>query len=314
MNSLEAMGREIESQIEDLPRYQSYLDSLERPSPRERLAFLGCGDSFAAALAAEHISNHTAIALDPNEAVVNPTALDGRRLYVVSVSGRTSANIAAARIGRERGCSVTAITADLSSRLAREADELIELRFRSEGVLTSGTASFTVSLLACFHVLGVKPSLLSLSAVLRSAKNWGRSFLPPVKATTFLLGSGTNYALALYGAAKIHEALGAKAQAQYTEQFSHMELFSLTPRDAVLIIDSQATQDPTGDRLLSHLQETGFKAFKLRSEETEPSAASVATAVHLQALAFTAATSHGRRSLSFVEDRGRLRLSDHMIY
>ncbi|MDH5703565.1 MAG: SIS domain-containing protein [Aigarchaeota archaeon] len=314
MNSLEAMRQEIEFQVDDLRRYQLYLDTVERPSHRERPAFLGCGDSFAAALAAQHISNHQAIALDPKEAALNPAALDGRRLFVVSVSGRTSANIEAARIGKRRGCGVTAITADPGSRLAEEADELIELRFRSAGALTSGTVSFTTSLLACFHVLGVKPNLATLGTVLRSAKNWSRSFLPPIRATTFFLGSGLGYALALYGAAKIFESLGAKSQAQHTEQFSHMELFSLTASDVVVIIDLGSAPDPTGNRLFSRLREAGFKAFMLHSEKGEASAASVATAIHLQTVAYRAAKSRGWGSIAFVRDKRRLRLSNYMIY
>lgn len=314
MNSLEAMEKEIEFQVDDLPQYQSYLETVERPSPRERLAFLGCGDSLAAALAAQHISGHATIALDPNEAMLNPRELNGRRLFAVSVSGRTSANIRAARIAKKRGCRVTAITANPTSKLAKEADDLIELRFRSAGALTSGTVSFTTSLLACFHMVGVEPDLASLGSVLRSAKKWSRSSRPAVRATTFFLGSGVSYALALYGAAKIHEVLGTRAQAQHTEQFSHMELFSLTPRDAVVIIDSEATPDPTGERLFSQLKEANYRAFRLHSEGREESAASVATALHLQALAHEAARSRGRRSVSFAEDRRRLRLSDRMIY
>ncbi len=314
MNSLEAMRKEIEYQVDDLPRYQHYLDTVERPSPRSRLAFLGCGDSFAAALAAQHISSHRALALDPNEAALNPEALDRRRLFVVSVSGRTYANIEAARIGRKRGCRVTAITANPSSRLAEEADELIELKFRSAGALTSGTVSFTASLLACFHVLGVKPNLGTLSAVLRSAKNWSRSFLPPMRATTFFLGSGLGYALGLYGSAKIFESLGAKSQAQHTEQFSHMELFSLKVSDIVVIIDLGSALDPMGSRLFSRLREAGFKAYRLHSGKREASAASIATALHLQTLAYRAAKSRRWGSIAFVQDKRRLRLSNYMIY
>ena len=314
MNSLEAMRKEIEYQVDDLPRYQLYLDTVERPSPRKRLAFLGCGDSFAAALAAQHISNHQAIALDPNEAVLNPAALEGRHMFVISVSGRTSANVEAAKIGRKRGCGVTAITANSGSRLAEEADELIELRFRSAGALTSGTVSFTTSLLACFHVLGVKPNLGTLSAVFRSAKNWSRSFLPPMRATTFFLGSGLGFALALYGSAKIFESLGAKSQAQHTEQFSHMELFSLKASDVVVIIDIGSAPDPTGNRLFSRLREAGFKAYRVRSGKREASTATIATAIHIQTLAFRAANSRGLGSIAFMRDKRRLRLSNYMIY
>ena len=81
--------------------------------------FAGSGDSLAAAMLAEYFSEGRARAMDPSDILRNPGLVSGlHHLYLISVSGRTSANIRAAR--RFAGTTV-AITADPGSRLARAA-------------------------------------------------------------------------------------------------------------------------------------------------------------------------------------------------
>src|SRR5947209_16014483 len=59
------------------------------------------------------------------------------------------------------------------------------------------------------------------------------------KGAFVFIGSGVNYALSLYGAAKINEVLGAKAEAVYPEQLGHAKLFAIDKkRDFVVSISS----------------------------------------------------------------------------
>ena len=148
------MEEEIANQMEDLPRFASQLEKQRFPhvAPSE-LVFTGSGDSYAAALFAQELSDGVALASDPYELSLNPDRARGRHVVLVSVSGRTKANIQLAqklkRVAKKR----IVITGNPSSPLARVCDEKIVLQYTTAGRLTSGTVSFTTSLLACACLL-----------------------------------------------------------------------------------------------------------------------------------------------------------------
>ena len=85
---------------------------------------------------------------------------------------------------------------------------IIQLRFQNEGKLTPGTVSFTTSLLAIFSRIKKLPNLTKLSDIYDAAISWSENVEIPLNATTFLVGTGLTYPLAIYGKAKIYETLG----------------------------------------------------------------------------------------------------------
>lgn len=311
------MFEEIKYQIDDLPAFVRYLGSLDAPPDSERAGsnciFVGAGDSFAAAKAAEYLSGFRARALDPYDLLLNPRLAEGKHLYVISVSGRTRTNIEAAKGARGIAKRITAITSDARSVLAETCDDLIKLSFRKAGGLTPGTVSFTTTLLACYSRVTELTTIPDLRSIFDSCVRWSDAIELPAEGTVFTVGTGLGYCMAVYGTAKIYEVLGRKSQYQTTEQFSHMELFSLSDRDTVLLIP-HSREDRKVARLEGLLAGGGWNVAKINLVESDEVARSIETAMHLQVLVWRAAVRLGLEECSFKRKEKQLRISDTMIY
>lgn len=311
------MGAEIRSQAETLPAYADYLSSLPAVPQSERggrnCLFTGAGDSFAAAMATEYLAIRKARSLDPYELAREPSIAADQHLYIISVSGRTRSNVEAARSATGIARKVTAITAVQESPLTKSCNDVIELKFHSEARLTPGTSSFTASLLASYSRVRPLPKTLDLSDVYDEALSWCREVEIPRHSSTFLVGTGLTYPLALYGKAKIFEVLGAKAQSQRTEQFSHMELFSLR-RDDVTIIIPEGEDDIQARMLQASLDEDSFKTVMLPPRCRDMIEESLRVTIFLQVLAWKTAKDRGMMDCAFINRSDLLRISDRMIY
>lgn len=311
------MGEEIRYQIDDLPAYSRYLRSLDAPPDLERTGnncvFVGAGDSFAAAKAAECLSGFRAKALDPYDLLQKPTTVEGKHLFVISVSGRTRTNVEAAKAAHGIARRVTAITSDVHSALAEACDDVIELRFRKTGAVTPGTVSFTTTLLACYSRVRELPVIPDLRQVFDSSVKWSDTIELPTAGTVFIVGTGLSYCMAIYGAAKIFEVLGSKSQYQATEQFSHMELFSLSEGDFVLLIPASGA-DVKAAQLEDALTHGGWKVAKTSLNEGDEVAHSILTSMQLQVLVWRTALRLGLEEFSFKKKEKHLRISDKMIY
>jgi fructoselysine-6-P-deglycase FrlB-like protein len=311
------MGEEIRYQIDDLPAYSRYLHSLDAPPDLERAAsncvFVGAGDSFAAAKAAEYLSGFRATALDPYDLLLEPTTVEGKHLFVISVSGRTRTNIEAAKAAHGIAKRVTAITSDTHSALAETCDDAIELRFRKTRAVTPGTITFTTTLLACYSRVGELPVIPNLQQVFDSSVKWSDRIELPIGGTVFIVGTGLGYCMAIYGAAKIFEVLGSKSQYQATEQFSHMELFSLSEGDFVLLIPASGA-DMKAAQLEGLLAGGGWNVAKTSFDEEDEVVHSILTSMQLQVLVWRTALRLGLEEYSFKKKEKHLRISDTMIY
>jgi len=315
--TIRSMFEEIKYQIDDLPAYNRYLGSLDPPPDSERAGtnciFIGAGDSFAAAKAAEYLSGFRAKALDPYDLLLNPGIADGSHLFVISVSGRTRTNIEAAEAARGIAKRITAITSDAQSVLARTCDDLIKLDFRKTGGLTPGTVSFTTTLLACYSRVRKPATIPDLTPVFDRCVRWSDTVELPAQGTVFIVGTGLSYCMAMYGAAKIYEVLGWKSQYQATEQFSHMELFSLDQGDGVLFI-SDSKEDRKIAQLESLLAGGGWNVARISLIDGDEVVHSIQAAMHLQVLVWRTAVRLGLEECSFKMKEKHLRISGTMIY
>jgi fructoselysine-6-P-deglycase FrlB-like protein len=252
-----------------------------------------------------------AVASDPYELLTNISRIRGKNLVIISVSGRTRTNIELAR--KAKGISSTlAITANPESPLARECDETLQLEYRTTRILTSGTISFTTSLLACALLLRSLPRTVQVRTApidtARLAANWKQAG----KGAFVFIGSGVNYALALYGAAKINEVLGAKAEAAYPEQLGHAKLFTIDKkRDIIVCITSGRDKAMKTHELL---QKSGFRSSILTFPDSSTVNGSLRIAIYLQRLALSLARRKGLNECAFLSDKSRLNLSNRMIY
>ncbi len=253
------MEKEIHYQEKDLPKFASSLRKmrLEIPDP-SNLVFAGSGDSYASAIFAQELSEGRALGFDPYELLSKVHMLRGKTLVIVSVSGKTRANLELARRAKKIATERIAVTSNPTSKLARECDQVVQLDYRKSGVLTSGTVSFTCGLLACAFLLGRDPRTVDIETAIRRSARWASGVRSSYEGSFLFIGSGVYYAMALYGAAKIHEVIGRNAQVQFPEQLGHSHLFALDRRhDTIVCIGSK------GDKAL----QTGYSQ-RMDSERT----------------------------------------------
>ncbi len=314
-SSLDAMEQEIHNQVEDLPAFARELGKYDRfrnldPSS---MIFTGSGDSLATSLFAHHLSQMQASAADPFELQLHPQALRNKTIFITSVSGKTRTNIQLARKVKGKAKKRVAITANPTSPLAKECDDVIRLRYRSLGILTSGTASFSASLLAVASLIRRLPKLDSLPIMEGRAAEWARRLQIHPRGEFLFVGSGTGYSLAMYAAFKIHEVLGLSAQYQHSEQLGHSQLFSLQKKSDNLLFISPSSDKKTSE-VFRVLSKNGFHAYLLKGSTADPVLAALQVMFCLQHLALYLGRKTGLRECAFLTDKKRLTLSSRLIY
>jgi fructoselysine-6-P-deglycase FrlB-like protein len=313
--SVDAMEQEIHNQVEDLPSFARKLEKDDRfrnldPS---RMIFAGSGDSFASSLFAHYLSGMRSFATDPFELKLYPKIARNKTVFITSVSSKTRTNIQLARKTKGIAKKRVAITANSEGPLGKECDDVIQLRYRSPGVLTSGTASFSASLLAAASLIRRLPKLDSLAIMERRAAEWARSLWVHPRGPFLFIGSGTGYALAMYAAFKIHEVLGLPAQYQHSEQLGHSQLFSLKEnRDNLFFL--APTPEEKKSEVFGVLARNGFNAHLLKSDRRDPILAALEVMFSLQHLALNLGRKMRLQECAFLTNKKRLALSSRLIY
>ena len=311
--SLRAMAEEISNQTQDLPKFASQLRETRLPKLQpSTLIFAGSGDSYAAAVFAQELSQGESVASDPYELLQNIRRIRGKNLVIISVSGRTKTNIELARKAKGISTSTLAITANSESPLARECDNTLQLQYRTAGILTSGTISFTTSLLACALLLRSLPRTVQVKTAPIDTALSARSLKQAGEGAFVFIGSGVNYPLSLYGAAKINEVLGVKADAVYPEQLGHAKLFTIDKKQDAIVCAS------SGRDMARIVHETltkdGFKSTMITIPKGPAVIRSLETAIYMQRLSLAIAKKRRMTECAFISDTKRLSLSSRLIY
>lgn len=272
-------------------------------------AFVGAGDSYAAALAAFFSSDGRCIALDPYALASNPRMADGRHIYFISVSGKTSSNLGAALKVRQRAKRTTAITAVADSPLARLTNSTIILPMEYEP-RTPSMLSFCLALLAVLRIVGRDCAGDYHGSYNKAKREPSLSF---GRGVTYFLGNSLAYPVALYAAAKTYELIGLRAQAEQLEEFSHMQLFSLTKSDTV---NAFSAFDPSGiaPRLSQALQDRGYVSNKVENWGSSFTEKLFHSVFVVQLSVLKEARRRGFAEPRFLADKKRLHVSDSMIY
>jgi fructoselysine-6-P-deglycase FrlB-like protein len=312
MNAIEAMQTEIEYQVQDLHK-------LELLSPISNCLFVGSGDSYIAGLAAQYYSGSHAICCSPIDIIKNHLLIKRRNLIVVSISGNTRTNILAAKIAKKHGVgTISALTARSSSRLAKSCDQTIELKYKSTGITTAGTISFTLSMIKC----------ISLSTELQLPSNIRKMYIRADKqarqaiskiddksnssnTSYFILGNSQLYAIALYGTLKFNEIFGAKAMAYPAEEFCHSPLFSIKNIDQAIVLGGDA--DNNSRKLSKRLNEEGFSSVHVGFKSTGIELLLEST-FFMQLFVLKLAQKYGLTSCYFLRNKKLLKVSSDFIY
>lgn len=305
MNSIDAMESEIRLQPEGL----SEIGLAKRSSP---ILFIGSGDSFAACFAAQQFSRGEAVCCHPLDLVQTPEIAKGRTVCIVSVSGRTKANIEAARISGKAGFRTIAVTANTTSALAKSCDEVIHLKFRNGGVPTAGTVSFSTSLLTCISLIAETTCPRNVGKLLRAAEDHASSTVHRMGKidSCFVLGNDVLHPIALYGSLKLNEVLGIKAYAYPAEEFCHSPLFSAGHGDGIIILDK------SGDSSLALAGRLGREGYNAAyTKVPEPGLQGILYATFLvQMITLKMAQKLGLKECRFLEDKAALKMSSDFIY
>ena len=200
------MEKEIGYQVEDLPKL-----SLPKQANVDECLIMGSGDSYVAALITQYVSDYRAVCCTPVEVAINPKIVRNRRLYIVSVSGNTRSNILAAKKSRKLNVPTTAITARPESELAKNCDQIIELHYRSTGIPTSGTISFTSNVLCCLSLAGKMDSLDRLKGIYSQTRNEVEdTFTSDKDAPCIFLAEGILFPVAIYGSVEDERSFWTK--------------------------------------------------------------------------------------------------------
>ena len=214
--------------------------------------FTGSGDSLASAMLAEAFSDYTVKSLDPLDLLKNKTISKSKTVFFVSISGNTISNIKVAKTAKKS----IAITSHQYSRLAKVCDGIILLEFPNSDVFTAGSISFLESALTCI-------SLVKLFSISNAEKIFSKAKSQAKKADytnrVFILGNQYSYPVAMYAAAKFYEILGIDAHFERIEQFSHMELFSATKGDTVIIFEEKNKHN---SMLVRNLKQNGLRVIQ----------------------------------------------------
>jgi fructoselysine-6-P-deglycase FrlB-like protein len=304
VRSIDAMQAEIEYQTRDLSK-------LKLPPASKNCILIGSGDSFAAALAAQYLSDSHALCCHPADVISNPSIVDGRDAYIVSISGNTKANILAARAAKERGVNTIAITARPASRLADACDRVIELKYRNAGTATAGTISFTSSLLVC-ALLATKIRLPpSIDKIYQQAEKQANRIAARIgnKGRYLILGDSLLYPVALYGALKFNEVFGARAVPYPAEEFCHSPIFSARKSDQIIVIGAEKDSKKLNNRL----SQEGFSSVHVNFDGT-------GIELLLQSIFFTQllvlklARKRGLDDCYFLKNKKLLKMSSDFIF
>jgi fructoselysine-6-P-deglycase FrlB-like protein len=302
--------RAVKEELKKEPEVLQRFARSDLPRAPKGSIFVGAGDSYAAAMAGFYASAGRCIALDPYSLASAPELAEGVEVFLISISGRTSSNLAAARKVSGLAKKTTTITADGRSQLAELTDEAVVLPM-TYVPRTPGMLSFTLSLLAVVGLV-VGMGRYDFRSVFEKAESnkgrigWG-------KGTTYFLANSLGYTAAMYAAAKTYEFTGGRAQPELLEEFSHLELFTLGRSD---LVNSFSCFDPSGmSRKLSRvLGEQGYGA-RVVPNAGNSGVERLFHAIFVCQLAIVEeAQVTGLSRPRFISREGRLHTSDYMIY
>jgi len=313
MHSIEAMETEICYQLANL-------EKLELPRPLARVddcVITGSGDSYVASLVTKYVSGYNLICCHPLDIVFNPTIVRNRKVYLVSISGRTRATICAARVAKKHAHRTIAVTTRPDSPLAKCSDDIIPIRYNSTNIPTSGTIGFTTSMLCCL-------SLVSKVDYLRNVKHiYNESIVPADylsnhnlenSTSHIFLGNGIFFPAALYGSLKMNEVFGVRSFAYSLDEFCHSPIFSIKNKDRVIIFGSNKCDFDVSKIITNKLSEINILTFYVDCRNRSLIKSLLKSIFFLQLYVVKLAVKNRLKDCYFLKNQRLFSLSSQLIY
>ena len=202
----------------------------------------------------------------------DPLIRPGSLTLAISQSGETADTLAAARLARERGSRLLAVTNVVGSTLSREADDLLYTRAGPEIAVASTKAYLTMLVGAYLLALalgrergsldgetaaGLIAGLRTLPRVVEEVlgrEDEARSLAAAVAGSddVYFIGRGLDYAVAMEGSLKMKEISYVHSEAMPAGELKHGTLALVTEGTPVVVV---LTQGGTYDKTISALQE-----------------------------------------------------------
>jgi glucosamine--fructose-6-phosphate aminotransferase (isomerizing) len=268
-----------------------------------RVSFLACGTSWHAALVGKYLIEE--LARVPVEAALaseyrhREPLFDSRVLTIpVSQSGETADTLAATRQARAQGARVVAITNNLGSSIARDADGVVDVRAGLEiGVAATKTFTAQVGAMALLalklaiargsvpraRIEAAIDALYTVPALMAAALEQNDQIKEAAaelaaKDGFLYLGRGLHYPLALEGALKLKEISYVHAEGYAGGEMKHGPIALIDTGTPVVAI---APSGPTAVSMASNIQEVRARGARVvavttRGEESITSLADVA--------------------------------------
>jgi len=312
MNSIQAMEAEIGFQVNELPRL-----SLPKQTNTTNVLFVGSGDSYVASLVAQYASHYKAICCRPIDIVFDPEILTEHRMYIVSNSGNTKQNILAARLARKKQISTIAITSKPRSKLATYCDKVIEVNYKNTGIPTSGTISFTASMLSCISLIRKIKGLDAISNIYKQTQNEVENLIESMSdrvSPYIFLGDGIFFPVAIYGALKMNEVFGLKSIAYPLEEFCHSPIFSIKKNDKIIVIGGFNYDSNTSRLLSKKLTQMNFSSIYVDCSNKSFTEALLKSVLFIQLFIVRLALNKGLKCCHFLKNRELLKTSSDLIY
>lgn len=301
MNTIEAFEKDVEIQLDFLKSFVP-----QKPlsvNQQKNSFFTGSGDSLVSAMLAESFSNGLVKSMDPLDLFKNKHLAKSKNIFFVSISGNTLTNVKVAKIAKN----AIAITSKSDSRLAKVSSKIILLTAPNHDVFTAGSISFLESALTCISL--VTPiKIPNVSKLFLKAKHDAKN--SKISKKIYVLGNLYTFPLAMYCAAKFYEIMGYDVHYSRLEQFSHMELFSVSKGDTVIIFEEKNTHNK---QLAKNLKKIGIGVIhpNLPSEKYSQM---IYCTFFSQLLALIEAKKKQKRDCHFVTAKKIRNVSNQMIY
>jgi glucosamine--fructose-6-phosphate aminotransferase (isomerizing) len=203
-----------------------------------------------------------------NDPLISPRSLT----VAISQSGETADTLAAARLARERGSRLLALTNVVGSTLSREADDILYTRAGPE-ISVASTKAYLAMLIAQYLLalrIGRVRGVVDEDLAARVAH--GLSLLPGQVETllhredeivaaaesildaedVYFIGRGLDYAVAMEGSLKLKEISYLHSEAMPAGELKHGTLALITKGTPVIVV---LTQQALYDKTISAVQE-----------------------------------------------------------
>ena len=243
----------------------------------EKLWITACGTAYHAGLVGRVLFEQlaripTEVAYAHELRYSNPLIESGSLMLAISQSGETADTLAAARLGRRRGCSLLALTNVVGSSLAREADDVL-YTWAGPEISVASTKAYLAMLVgeALLAIrLGRAREVLDrdqeryLVAELRALPSKAASILDKMEtlnhlyddlakaSSIYFIGRGLDYATAMEGALKLKEISYIHAEAMPAGELKHGTLALVTEGTPVVAV---VTRQDVRSKMLLGLRE-----------------------------------------------------------